>query len=175
MRFLYLDAWDPQSGDVSSRVRATGRRLSYATPSRVFGGSAEYVALSLKSVGMEVCSSWYIYHDGPFWLSPGSLMLHRKGKGLRAFSIAPFVPNISVTGCRANASRSKSFQLHALPSGGCPRIAFGLRDSKTSTLSLRCDQGLLAPPCLCRILITGCGGIADAIKCWALSRPLGGR
>ncbi len=36
-----------------AQVRALGVGLSYAVANALFGGSAEYVALSLKSVGAE--------------------------------------------------------------------------------------------------------------------------
>ena len=42
------------------QVRALGVGLAYAVANAVFGGSAEYVALSLKSVGMENSFYWYV-------------------------------------------------------------------------------------------------------------------
>jgi MHS family alpha-ketoglutarate permease-like MFS transporter len=41
-------------------VRALGVGLSYAVANAVFGGSAEYVALGLKSIGMESTFYWYV-------------------------------------------------------------------------------------------------------------------
>jgi MFS transporter, MHS family, dicarboxylic acid transporter PcaT len=41
-------------------VRALGVGLSYAVANAVFGGSAEYVALGLKSVGHESVFYWYV-------------------------------------------------------------------------------------------------------------------
>jgi metabolite-proton symporter len=41
-------------------VRALGVGLSYAVGNAVFGGSAEFVALSLKSIGMESTFYWYV-------------------------------------------------------------------------------------------------------------------
>ena len=41
-------------------VRALGVGLSYALANAVFGGSAEYVALQLKSVGVETVFYWYV-------------------------------------------------------------------------------------------------------------------
>jgi MHS family alpha-ketoglutarate permease-like MFS transporter len=41
-------------------VRALGVGLSYAIGNAVFGGSAEYVALWFKSVGMEQNFYWYV-------------------------------------------------------------------------------------------------------------------
>jgi MHS family alpha-ketoglutarate permease-like MFS transporter len=41
-------------------VRALGVGLSYAVANAVFGGSAEYVALFLKSVGSESAFYWYV-------------------------------------------------------------------------------------------------------------------
>ena len=43
-----------------AQVRALGVGLSYAVANALFGGSAEYVALSLKSVGMETTFFWYV-------------------------------------------------------------------------------------------------------------------
>jgi metabolite-proton symporter len=41
-------------------VRALGVGLSYAVGNAVFGGSAEFVALSLKSIGIESAFYWYV-------------------------------------------------------------------------------------------------------------------
>ena len=41
-------------------VRALGVGLAYAVANAIFGGSAEYVALSLKAVGMENSFYWYV-------------------------------------------------------------------------------------------------------------------
>jgi MFS transporter, MHS family, dicarboxylic acid transporter PcaT len=41
-------------------VRALGVGLAYAVGNAIFGGSAEYVALSLKSVGLETSFYWYV-------------------------------------------------------------------------------------------------------------------
>ena len=41
-------------------VRALGVGLSYALANALFGGSAEYVALQLKSVGLESVFYWYV-------------------------------------------------------------------------------------------------------------------
>lgn len=41
-------------------VRALGVGLSYAVANAIFGGSAEFVALWLKSVGMEPAFYWYV-------------------------------------------------------------------------------------------------------------------
>jgi MHS family alpha-ketoglutarate permease-like MFS transporter len=41
-------------------VRALGVGLSYAVANAVFGGSAEYVALFLKSIGSESAFYWYV-------------------------------------------------------------------------------------------------------------------
>ena len=43
-----------------AEVRALGVGLSYAVGNAIFGGSAEYVALSLKSIGMETSFYWYV-------------------------------------------------------------------------------------------------------------------
>jgi len=41
-------------------VRALGVGLAYAIANAIFGGSAEYVALGLKSVGHESAFYWYV-------------------------------------------------------------------------------------------------------------------
>ncbi|MCY1519003.1 Alpha-ketoglutarate permease [compost metagenome] len=41
-------------------VRALGVGLSYAIANAIFGGSAEYVALGLKSLGHEEYFYWYV-------------------------------------------------------------------------------------------------------------------
>ncbi|MHA0915933.1 MFS transporter [Kosakonia cowanii] len=65
-----------------AQVRALGVGLSYAVANAVFGGSAEYVALSLKSIGFETAFFWYVTAMGAVAFLV-SLMLHRKGKGIR--------------------------------------------------------------------------------------------
>lgn len=65
-----------------AQVRALGVGLSYAVANALFGGSAEYVALSLKSVGIESAFFWYVTAMGALAFII-SLMLHRKGKGIR--------------------------------------------------------------------------------------------
>ncbi|CAI8737831.1 alpha-ketoglutarate:H(+) symporter [Pseudomonas sp. IT-P253] len=42
------------------QVRALGVGLAYAVANAIFGGSAEYVALSLKAAGMENSFYWYV-------------------------------------------------------------------------------------------------------------------
>jgi MHS family dicarboxylic acid transporter PcaT-like MFS transporter/MHS family alpha-ketoglutarate permease-like MFS transporter len=41
-------------------VRALGVGLAYAVANAIFGGSAEFVALSLKAGGMENAFYWYV-------------------------------------------------------------------------------------------------------------------
>lgn len=65
-----------------AQVRALGVGLSYAVANALFGGSAEYVALSLKSAGMETVFFWYVTALCALAFIV-SLMLHRKGKGIR--------------------------------------------------------------------------------------------
>jgi len=65
-----------------AQVRALGVGLSYAVANALFGGSAEYVALSLKSAGSETVFFWYVTLMGALAFIV-SLMLHRKGKGVR--------------------------------------------------------------------------------------------
>jgi metabolite-proton symporter len=65
-----------------AQVRALGVGLSYAVANALFGGSAEYVALSLKSIGVESAFFWYVTAMTALAFLV-SLMLHRKGKGLR--------------------------------------------------------------------------------------------
>jgi MHS family alpha-ketoglutarate permease-like MFS transporter len=63
-------------------VRALGVGLSYAVANAMFGGSAEYVALSLKSFGAENAFFWYV--SGMCLLALiVSLRLHRKGKEIQ--------------------------------------------------------------------------------------------
>lgn len=65
-----------------TQVRALGVGLSYAVANALFGGSAEYVALSLKSAGIETAFFWYVTIMAALAFLV-SLKLHRKGKGLR--------------------------------------------------------------------------------------------
>lgn len=65
-----------------AQVRALGVGLSYAVANALFGGSAEYVALSLKSAGIETAFFWYVTVMAALAFLV-SLKLHRKGKGLR--------------------------------------------------------------------------------------------
>ncbi|ALR78965.1 MFS family transporter [[Enterobacter] lignolyticus] len=65
-----------------AKVRALGVGLSYAVANALFGGSAEYVALSLKSVGSENLFFWYVSLMGALAFMV-SFRLHRKGGGLR--------------------------------------------------------------------------------------------
>jgi MHS family alpha-ketoglutarate permease-like MFS transporter len=63
-------------------VRAMGVGLSYAVANALFGGSAEYVALSLKSWGIENAFFWYV--SGMALLAfLVSISLHRKGKEIQ--------------------------------------------------------------------------------------------
>jgi MHS family alpha-ketoglutarate permease-like MFS transporter len=43
-----------------TEVRALGVGLAYAIANAVFGGTAEYVALGLKTVGHETAFYWYV-------------------------------------------------------------------------------------------------------------------
>jgi MHS family alpha-ketoglutarate permease-like MFS transporter len=43
-----------------AEVRALGVGLAYAVANAIFGGSAEYVALGLKSIGHESAFYWYV-------------------------------------------------------------------------------------------------------------------
>ncbi|CND48315.1 MFS family transporter [Yersinia intermedia] len=62
-------------------VRALGVGLSYAVANALFGGSAEYVALSLKSFDMENSFFWYV-SVMCFLTFLVSLRLHRKEQSL---------------------------------------------------------------------------------------------
>lgn len=62
-------------------VRALGVGLSYAVANAMFGGSAEYVALSLKSFNMETTFFWYVSAMCLLTFLV-SLRLHRKGEEL---------------------------------------------------------------------------------------------
>ena len=63
-------------------VRALGVGLSYAIANAIFGGSAEYVALSLKAAGSETYFFWYVSLMGAIAFLV-SLMLHKRGNGLK--------------------------------------------------------------------------------------------
>jgi MHS family alpha-ketoglutarate permease-like MFS transporter len=65
-----------------AEVRALGVGLSYAVANAVFGGSAEYVALSLKAAGSETSFFWYVSAMGAVAFLV-SLLLHRRGNGIR--------------------------------------------------------------------------------------------
>ncbi|MFS2221920.1 MFS transporter [Pantoea sp. B65] len=65
----------------SPEVRALGVGLSYAIANALFGGSAEYVALSLKAAGHETSFFWYVSAMAAVAFVV-SLLLHRRGKGI---------------------------------------------------------------------------------------------
>ncbi|ANC40470.1 MFS family transporter [Hafnia alvei] len=63
-------------------VRALGVGLSYAVGNALFGGSAEYVALSMKAAGIETAFFWYV--SGMCFVAMlVSLLLHKKGQEIR--------------------------------------------------------------------------------------------
>lgn len=65
-----------------AEVRALGVGLSYAVANAVFGGSAEYVALSFKSWNIEEVFFWYV--SGMSLIAfIVSIKLHAKGKEIR--------------------------------------------------------------------------------------------
>ena len=43
-----------------TEVRALGFGVAYAVANAIFGGSAEYAALALKSIGHETVFYWYV-------------------------------------------------------------------------------------------------------------------
>ncbi|MEI2267078.1 MFS family transporter [Erwinia sp. CGal63] len=63
-------------------VRALGVGLSYAVANALFGGSAEYVALSLKAAGNENSFFWYVSAMGAVAFLV-SLLLHKRGQGMK--------------------------------------------------------------------------------------------
>jgi len=65
-----------------TEVRALGVGLAYAIANAAFGGSAEYVALGLKSIGHETAFYWYVAAVMAFTI-PVSLRLPRGGGYLR--------------------------------------------------------------------------------------------
>jgi hypothetical protein len=81
-QFLYLYQRDTESRNVPGAGTCVRVGLSYAVANALFGGSAEYVALSLKSWGSETTFFWYVTVMGALAFIV-SLMLHRKGKGIR--------------------------------------------------------------------------------------------
>lgn len=63
-------------------VRALGVGLSYAVGNALFGGSAEYVALSMKATGIETAFFWYV--SGMCFIAMlVSLLLHKKGQEIK--------------------------------------------------------------------------------------------
>lgn len=63
-------------------VRALGVGLSYAVGNALFGGSAEYVALSMKAAGIETAFFWYV--SGMCFIAMlVSLLLHKKGQEIK--------------------------------------------------------------------------------------------
>lgn len=63
-----------------SHIRALGVGVSFAIANAIFGGSAEFVALWLKSIGFESVFFWYVSGMGIVVLLT-SLKLHRHGEG----------------------------------------------------------------------------------------------
>lgn len=63
-----------------AHIRALGVGVSYAIANAIFGGSAEFVALGLKSMGYETVFFWYVSGMGVIVFLT-SLMLHRHGEG----------------------------------------------------------------------------------------------
>lgn len=63
-------------------VRALGVGLSYAVGNALFGGSAEYVALSMKAAGIETAFFWYV-SCMCFIAMLVSLLLHKKGQEIK--------------------------------------------------------------------------------------------
>ena len=63
-------------------VRALGVGLSYAVGNALFGGSAEYVALSMKAAGIETAFFWYV-SGMCFMAMLVSLLLHKNGQEIR--------------------------------------------------------------------------------------------
>ena len=62
--------------------RALGVGLSYAVGNALFGGSAEYVALSMKAAGIETAFFWYV--SGMCFIAMlVSLLLHKKGQEIK--------------------------------------------------------------------------------------------
>ena len=62
-------------------VRALGVGLSYALANAAFGGSAEYVALWFKSIGMESTFFWYVTLMGGIALIAAILMPETRRNG----------------------------------------------------------------------------------------------
>ncbi|EHM37263.1 alpha-ketoglutarate permease [Hafnia alvei ATCC 51873] len=63
-------------------VRALGVGLSYAVGNALFGGSAEYVALSMKAAGIETAFFWYV--SGMCFIAMlVSFLLHKKGQEIK--------------------------------------------------------------------------------------------
>src|SRR2546429_562483 len=62
-------------------VRALGVGLSYALANAAFGGSAEYVALWFKSIGLEPTFFWYVTAMGAIALLAAILMPETRRRG----------------------------------------------------------------------------------------------
>jgi MHS family alpha-ketoglutarate permease-like MFS transporter len=102
-----------------AQVRALGLDSLYAVANALFGGSAEYVALSLKSAGIEHAFYWYVTVMGAIAFLV-SLMLHRKGKGyVCSITDAPAAIPHSRWWRRPHPRRNLSSSSRSLP-GGCP-------------------------------------------------------
>jgi MHS family alpha-ketoglutarate permease-like MFS transporter len=95
-----------------AQVRALGVGLSYAVANALFGGSAEYVALSL-SVGMETTFFWYVTALAVVAFLV-SLML--QGRERSAPLVMCQLPD-RIAGRRACNIPGESFQLQPLPAG----------------------------------------------------------
>src|SRR3954462_12205433 len=57
---LHTDSRARESRAFPSRVRALGVGLPYAIANALFGGAAEYIALTLKSQGIETYYFYYV-------------------------------------------------------------------------------------------------------------------
>ncbi len=58
--FLYINQWNTKA-EMFPAAGSRIRRWSVdAVANAIYGGSAEYVALSLKSIGMETAFFWYV-------------------------------------------------------------------------------------------------------------------
>ncbi len=138
--FLYINQWN--TGKVGS-ITGTGSRirvgLSYAVANAIFGGSAEYVALSLKSIGMETAFFWYVTLMAVVAFLV-SLMLVRKGKG-DASLVTGQLPDGIAGACTDNLQANCS-PAPATPSGRLSQSSFDAPKLTENVIqSSHCDPG----------------------------------
>ena len=104
-----------------AQVRALGVGLSYAVANALFGGSAEYVALSLKSAGIEHAFYWYVTVMAAiaFLVSP-DVASQREGVASVTLTDEPTAIQRSRWSRRRHPRQNPSSSSRS-PAGGCPK------------------------------------------------------